>query len=49
MTLTFAIALGEVAKSQRRWLIDFHNVAAVGASIVPHARDHSGSQKLQWF
>src|ERR1700677_467292 len=42
MTLTFAIALGEGLKSQRRWLTDFHDIAAVGAPIVPHVLSRSG-------
>jgi hypothetical protein len=45
MTLTFAIALGKVLKSQRRWLKDFHDVAAVGASTVPHVQSRSGSPR----
>jgi tetratricopeptide (TPR) repeat protein len=37
LTVAFTIALGEVLKSQRHWLNDFHHVTEVGASVVMRA------------
>ncbi len=37
--LAFAVVLGEILKSQRHWLKEFHDVATVGASLVPDAKD----------
>ena len=37
--VVFAAALGELLGSQRHWLREFHDVAIVGASLVPDAQD----------
>jgi hypothetical protein len=36
--LAFAVMLCEVPKSQRHWLNEFHDVATIGASLVPEAQ-----------
>ena len=51
MTLTFAIALGEVLKSQRHWLKDFHDLTLL-RSVHPLSRMGSPApvpQDLPWF
>lgn len=37
--VAFTIALGQVLKSQRHWLNDFHNIAELGASAVMRAEN----------
>jgi tetratricopeptide (TPR) repeat protein len=37
--LAFAVVLGEILSSQRHWLKEFHDVATVGASLVPDAQN----------
>jgi hypothetical protein len=50
MPLTFAIALGQVLKSQRRWLIDFHDIARSVHPLSCMCRAATQvSQELQWF
>jgi len=39
LILALAVGLGEMLGSQRHWLKEFHDVAIVGASLVPEARD----------
>lgn len=39
LMLAFAVGLGEVLGSQRHWLTEFHDVAVVGASLVPEAQN----------
>ncbi|HWT48697.1 MAG TPA: hypothetical protein VN255_09020 [Mycobacterium sp.] len=51
MTLTFAIALGEVLKSQRHWLKDFHDLTLL-RSVHPSSRMCGAAQVRedpQWF
>lgn len=37
--VAFAVALGEILGTQRHWLNESHDVAVVGASLVPYAQD----------
>jgi tetratricopeptide (TPR) repeat protein len=37
--VVFAVVLGEILSSQRHWLKEFHDVATVGASLVPGAEN----------
>jgi tetratricopeptide (TPR) repeat protein len=37
--LACTVILGEILSSQRHWLQEFHDVATVGASLVPDAQD----------
>ncbi|WP_198542280.1 AAA family ATPase [Mycolicibacterium peregrinum] len=39
IALALAVALGEILGTQRHWLKEFHDVATVGASLVPDAQD----------
>ncbi|AMO62349.1 Regulatory protein AfsR [Mycolicibacterium phlei] len=39
LTLALAVGLGEILGSQRHWLKEFHDVAVVGASLVPAAEN----------
>ncbi|WP_273735410.1 tetratricopeptide repeat protein [Mycolicibacterium septicum] len=39
LMLAFAVGLCEVLGSQRHWLKEFHDVAVVGASLVPEAQN----------
>jgi tetratricopeptide (TPR) repeat protein len=39
LIVAFAAALGEILGTQRHWLSEFHDVAVVGASLVPDAQD----------
>lgn len=39
LMLAFAVGLGEVLGAQRHWLKEFHDVAVVGASLVPEAQN----------
>jgi tetratricopeptide (TPR) repeat protein len=39
LMLALAVGLGEVLGSQRHWLREFHDVAVVGASLVPEAQN----------
>jgi tetratricopeptide (TPR) repeat protein len=39
LMLAFAFGMGEVLGSQRHWLREFHDVAVVGASLVPEAKN----------
>lgn len=39
LVLVFAVLLCEVLKSQRHWLKEFHDIATIGASLVPYADD----------
>ena len=39
LMLAFAVGLGELLGSQRHWLREFHDVAVVGASLVPEAQN----------
>jgi tetratricopeptide (TPR) repeat protein len=50
MLLAFTIALGEVLKSQRHWLKDFHDVVAIGATVALDAEDkHAGACVLNLY
>ena len=39
LMLALAVGLGEILGSQRHWLREFHDVAVVGASLVPEAQN----------
>lgn len=39
LILALAVGLGEILGSQRHWLSEFHDVAVVGASLVPAAQN----------
>lgn len=39
LMLGLAVGLGEILGSQRHWLREFHDVAVVGASLVPEAQN----------
>ena len=39
LMLAFTAGLGEILGSQRHWLREFHDVAVVGASLVPEAQN----------
>lgn len=39
IAVALAVALGEILGTQRHWLKEFHDVATVGASLVPYAQD----------
>ena len=39
LMLAFAVGMGELLGSQRHWLKEFHDVAVVGASLVPEAKN----------
>lgn len=39
LILAFAVGLDEILGSQRHWLKEFHDVAVVGASLVPEAQN----------
>jgi tetratricopeptide (TPR) repeat protein len=39
IAVALAVALGEILGTQRHWLKEFHDVATLGASLVPEALD----------
>ncbi len=39
IAVALAVALGEILGTQRHWLREFHDVATLGASLVPDAQD----------
>jgi tetratricopeptide (TPR) repeat protein len=39
IVVAFAAALGEILGTQRHWLKEFHDVAVMGASLVPDAQE----------
>lgn len=39
LILAFSVVLGEILGSQRHWLTEFHDVATVGASLVPDVQN----------